>query len=120
MKNTNRQQYKRLIEIIAEHRKHSGMTQQELAKKLDLSQSAISKVESGELALDVLDLMDIADALQIDLRIALEEAGILRRVNDGDIEPLPNKRVDKYALPIGSEPDGDSTNLVLSWNERIR
>jgi transcriptional regulator with XRE-family HTH domain len=41
------------------------MTQEELARRLNRPQSYISKYESGERRLDVIELLDVARALQI-------------------------------------------------------
>lgn len=53
-------------ELLILYRKSSGLTQQKLADKLNRPQSYVSKYESGERRLDIVEFMDIAEALQFD------------------------------------------------------
>ena len=53
-------------ELLIEHRKNIGDTQQELACKLAKPQSFVSKYESGERRLDLIEFLDISEALQFD------------------------------------------------------
>jgi transcriptional regulator with XRE-family HTH domain len=46
-------------------REERGLTQRELAEILDLPRSYISKLETAERRLDVLDLARLADALNV-------------------------------------------------------
>jgi transcriptional regulator with XRE-family HTH domain len=47
-------------------REDSGLTQAALASKLRVPQSWISKVEAGDRRTDVLELLDLLDALGVD------------------------------------------------------
>ena len=58
---------------IAELRKSSGMTQLELAEKLNYSDKAISKWERGEVTTDILVLKEVADIFGVSLDYFLEE-----------------------------------------------
>lgn len=58
---------------IAELRKNYGMTQLELAEKLNYSDKAISKWERGEVTTDVLVLKEVADIFGVTLDYMLEE-----------------------------------------------
>ncbi len=56
-----RKQYKRLVEKLKDSRLELGMTQVEVAEKLKKPQSYISKVESGEQRIDVIELKSFAN-----------------------------------------------------------
>ncbi len=58
--------YKRLRELLIAARKAAGLHQTDVAKKLGVHQSFISKVESGERRLDVVELLRIAEILKAD------------------------------------------------------
>jgi len=57
--------YKRLCEILAKARKSKGLTQADVADRLGKPQSYVSKYESGERRLDVVEFIDIAEAIGI-------------------------------------------------------
>lgn len=57
--------YSLLLRRIRKAREESGLTQQQLAEKLGVTQSFISKCERGERRLDVLELMEFCNALEI-------------------------------------------------------
>lgn len=46
----------KLLRLLREKRKEAGLSQTELAKRLGRSQSFVSKYESGELRLDLVEL----------------------------------------------------------------
>ncbi len=58
--------YRCFRELLIQHRKDAGVTQLVLAKSLNKPQSYISKYESGERRLDLVEFLDIAEALQFD------------------------------------------------------
>ncbi|MEA5534542.1 helix-turn-helix transcriptional regulator [Crocosphaera sp. XPORK-15E] len=58
--------YRRFRELLIQARLEKNITQVELAKKLGKPQSYISKYERGERRLDLIEFLDIADALMID------------------------------------------------------
>ncbi len=68
--------YKTLIDLLIAERKKAGLTQRELASRVRKPQSHISKYENGERRLDVVELIQIAGALHIDL------LPIIRKVQD--------------------------------------
>jgi transcriptional regulator with XRE-family HTH domain len=49
-----------------EARKEAGLTQVDLAKHLSRPQSFVSKFERGERRLDVIEFLDVAEAIGID------------------------------------------------------
>lgn len=61
---TPRQQ--RLIDLLVERRKAAGLTQAALAARLDRFQSVIGSIESGSRRVDVVEFLDLADAIGFD------------------------------------------------------
>ncbi|MGA3172026.1 MAG: helix-turn-helix transcriptional regulator [Chthoniobacteraceae bacterium] len=57
-----------LQELLRRIRVDAGLTQTDLAERLKRPQSFVSKIESGERLLDVLELKEICDAVGIPLR----------------------------------------------------
>ncbi len=58
--------YKRFCRLIIDYRQRQGMTQMQLAEKLSRPQSFVSKYENGERRIDLIEFMEIAEALEID------------------------------------------------------
>jgi transcriptional regulator with XRE-family HTH domain len=58
--------YRRLCELLAEARKAKGLSQAALAQKLGWLQTAVSKYERGERRLDLVEFLDVVQALEID------------------------------------------------------
>jgi len=56
-------EYAALLVLLRETRRAAGLTQVELAKKIGLSQSFVSKAEVGERRLDVIQLRAICRVL---------------------------------------------------------
>ena len=56
-----------LLRLLREKRKGAGLSQTDLAKRLDRSQSFVSKYESGELRLDLVELRSICRTLGMSL-----------------------------------------------------
>ncbi len=52
--------------MIAKHRKAAGITQAELAEKLELSNDAISRLERGHISLTVARLFELAEIFECD------------------------------------------------------
>jgi transcriptional regulator with XRE-family HTH domain len=69
--------HKRLIELILAARKQAGIRQVQLAKKLKRSQTWIARLESGERRLDVIELIELAEA------IGFDAPGIVEAVQKG-------------------------------------
>jgi transcriptional regulator with XRE-family HTH domain len=55
----------KLRKLLLKHRTDRGVTQTELAQRLERPQSFVAKYEGGERRLSVIDFIDIAEALQI-------------------------------------------------------
>jgi transcriptional regulator with XRE-family HTH domain len=60
--------YAVFLEVLVEARSRSGVTQIELAKRVQMTQSAISKVERGERRLDVVELHEWCQAIGASFR----------------------------------------------------
>lgn len=58
--------YKIFCRLIIDYRQQQSMTQIQLAKKLKRPQSFVSKYENGERRIDLIEFMEIAEALGID------------------------------------------------------
>ena len=58
-------QYRRLINFLRETREDKGITQVQLGKLIDENQDFISKVETFERRLDVIELRIICSALKV-------------------------------------------------------
>ncbi len=60
-------QHKKLLELLKKIRKDAGYTQVQLAEKLNKPQSFVSKYESGERRLDLVELNNLCLLLKIPL-----------------------------------------------------
>jgi transcriptional regulator with XRE-family HTH domain len=58
--------YARFRELLIEARENAGLTQATLAERLKRPQSYVSKFERGERRLDVVEFLEVAQALRID------------------------------------------------------
>ena len=61
--------------LITKARKRSGMTQVEVANKLQKPQSYVSKYERGERRLDIIELLEITRVIGIDPKTLLADIG---------------------------------------------
>ena len=61
------EEYQQLCTLLRQLRRDAGLTQVEVARRLDVAQSFVSKYESGERRLDVIELRHVAQALGITL-----------------------------------------------------
>jgi len=52
--------HRRIIKRLIQARRKSGLTQKEMAQKLGRSQSYVSKIESGQRIIDVIELEKFA------------------------------------------------------------
>jgi transcriptional regulator with XRE-family HTH domain len=63
-----------LIAFIVERRKRAGLTQADVAKRLQQYQSYVARVESGQRRIDVIEFIDLSEA------IGFDPADIIRRI----------------------------------------
>ena len=64
--------YKKLVERLKTARLAAGLTQVEVAEEMDLTQSAVSKCESGERRVDVIELKAFADLYGVSVSFLIE------------------------------------------------
>jgi transcriptional regulator with XRE-family HTH domain len=76
-KTTHRRAYRRLLTVLRAARERAGLTQAEVATRLDVYASFVSKVESGERRLDVVELAEFCGVYGTDLVALLKEAGVV-------------------------------------------
>ncbi len=67
--------YERFRQRMVAARKSKGLTQAQLAAQLGRQQSYVSKYERGERRLDVIEFLEVAQALAIDPAKTLRELG---------------------------------------------
>ena len=60
--------YRQFLELLRAERLKAGVTQAKLANRIGVTQSVISKMETGERRLDVVEVLEICDALRISQR----------------------------------------------------
>jgi len=65
-KSIHTEQYKVLREALISARKSAGLSQQDLANRLKKPQSYVAKFEIGERRLDVVEFLQVMQALNID------------------------------------------------------
>jgi transcriptional regulator with XRE-family HTH domain len=62
-----RTEYSTLFKLLRDRRVHLGLTQAELARRLGMPQSFVSKYELGKRRIDVLELRKVCGALEYPL-----------------------------------------------------
>jgi transcriptional regulator with XRE-family HTH domain len=62
---THHEDYQLLLKLLKETRQEKSVPQTELAQRLGSTQTFISKVERGERRLDVVELVEIFEALDV-------------------------------------------------------
>ncbi len=68
--------YKRLLKTLRAVRQEASLTQEEVAKHFEAHASFISKIESGERRIDVVELAELCRLLGVKLTDLLTRAGI--------------------------------------------
>lgn len=63
--------HKALVAMLIAKREAKGMTQTDLAEKLGQYQSFVARIESGQRRIDVIEYLDIAEAIGFDPKRAL-------------------------------------------------
>lgn len=58
--------YKHLCDLLMQARESQGLTQAQVAERLNRPQSFVSKYENGERRLDVIEFLEVAAALGVE------------------------------------------------------
>lgn len=75
-------EHRQFVALLRELREAAGLTQEELAERLDRDQPWVSVVESGQRRIDVIELRHICRALSVDpvdFMVTLEQR--IKRLN---------------------------------------
>jgi transcriptional regulator with XRE-family HTH domain len=75
-KSQHTRQYERLLKALRQARKGAGLTQLDVAERLGSYASYVSKCESGERRIDVVELAEFCRLYGIKLRELLKSVGI--------------------------------------------
>lgn len=70
---THHSHYQLLLTLLKEARQSKGITQVELAARLRNTQTFVSKMERGERRLDVIELIEVLEALEVDSKVWLDQ-----------------------------------------------
>jgi transcriptional regulator with XRE-family HTH domain len=81
------EEHKILLKLLKKIRVEAGLRQTDLAKKLRVPQSMISKYEVGERRIDLLELRDICAALGISLAEFVEQLETLLDYESHEADP---------------------------------
>ncbi|MGE0115785.1 MAG: helix-turn-helix domain-containing protein [Steroidobacteraceae bacterium] len=73
MKSLRTPEHQKLISLLIAAREKRGLTQQQLADRLERPQSYVAKYEGGERRIDVVEFIQIARALEFDPGRAVRE-----------------------------------------------
>jgi transcriptional regulator with XRE-family HTH domain len=65
-KSVHTKNYTRFLELLIKARKDAKVTQEQVAERLSRPQSFVSKYENGERRVDVIEFLDIAQAIGFD------------------------------------------------------
>ncbi len=68
--------HKALVDLIVSKREAAGLTQAQLAEKLDEYQSFVARLESGQRRIDVIEFIEIARVLGFDSVKALKKIAL--------------------------------------------
>jgi transcriptional regulator with XRE-family HTH domain len=68
-----------LIAFIVERRKRAGLTQADVAKRLKQYQSYVARVESGQRRIDVIEFIDLSEAIGFDATDVIRRIVAARR-----------------------------------------
>jgi transcriptional regulator with XRE-family HTH domain len=62
-----------LRDLLVRAREAAGFTQAELGRRLSKPQSYISKIETGERGVDLIELIELLDALSVDIHSFIDD-----------------------------------------------
>lgn len=64
--------HRKLIELLVQARARAGLTQADLAERLGRYQSVVAAIEGGGRRIDLVEFLEIADALGIDATLVVD------------------------------------------------
>ena len=73
-KSVHTKNYANFLQLLVEARKSAGVTQEDIAERLNRHQSFVSKYENGERRVDLVEFLEIANA------IGFDPIGFIRRL----------------------------------------
>ncbi|MCR4520279.1 helix-turn-helix domain-containing protein [Bosea sp. 47.2.35] len=79
VKSVHSERQKLIATTLAEQRRAKGISQAELAKAFGRHQPFIANIESGERRVDLVELLTIADAIELDIHALIERLRTLPR-----------------------------------------
>jgi transcriptional regulator with XRE-family HTH domain len=88
MKSVHSRRYQRLLDRLKAARRTAGLTQVDVARALGKPQSFVSKCESGERRIDVVELEVLARLYGISLVSLFEEASTVREKVVGRVKGI--------------------------------
>ena len=65
--------HKKLTELLIAQRRQAGMTQAQVAKALGRHQPFAANIENGERRLDIVELLDLAAVIGLDVHAVIEQ-----------------------------------------------
>ena len=65
-KSVHTRNYRQFLKLLIEVRKDAGVTQEQLARRLNRPQSFVSKCENGERRVDIVELMEILQSIGVE------------------------------------------------------
>lgn len=103
--------YQEVIRLLKSSRDAAGLSQQEVANRLNQPQSYVAKIETGERRLDVIELIDLLGALESDAPAFLESLGWMVR----------ERARDEIAYPVrgSATAEGVDCKIQLGWKDRL-
>jgi transcriptional regulator with XRE-family HTH domain len=81
------ERHRKLIELLTKERQRAGLSQSELARKLNQHQSFIARIESGQRGVNVVEFLAIAEAIG-----GFTPSTVLREVQKAPAVELPGPR----------------------------
>jgi len=90
MKNLQLVDYNKLLELLYHLRLSSGLRQQDIAERLGVPQSFISKLESGERRIDILEFVIYCECLGANPTDIFQQ--LVSKVNEGRAKISKSKK----------------------------
>ena len=75
-KSQHNRKYRRLLDLLRQKREGAGLTQTDVSSRLGAYSTFMTKVESGERRIDVVELSEICSLYGVKLHAFLKSAGI--------------------------------------------